>query len=700
LAERISSSSNFEAQVGRELRPIQFAIHKEKEMVDFRRLAIAMALLAVVAGLAGAQTVNQSLTCQTNVAVTPTLRSEGFTEQTGDITLVCTGGAPIAPGTQIPQINITLFYNSAVTSRLIPQSPVNNISEALLLLDDPGSGVPSQYGTGVPFGVGASQILCTTPTTGCVEFAQTIAVGPGSSTGIIPGTLVNVASSSSTAPTSGLPGTGPNVFQGLVTGNQIQFFGIPFLAPVTTGISRSIRITNARVNATSLGGGSAAGATPVVASISITGATSLPISNATPTVGFVQGGLSASASGSSNRNQCSSDTIVSVNTLSFAENFPTAFKTRVAAQNNSLYAGQTLPGNATGATAGTPNQNIPGAILNSESNFVFNVTNGTAGLADFGTRLRAVFNNVPTGVRIFVSTVNVFNNGIPVPAPSPIGGSTGNTAGTNGYAQLVTSETVSDGNAGAGFFPAVTATTNGPNNGNVPVAEVQIANGSGSATWEVVNTNPNANETLRFAVYESFSSNVAQNSPPPGTATVNLSFAPAPPTFSASSGAAASSTLSIPRFIADPNAARNIFNINICRTILLYPYVTNIQGFDTGLAIANTTTDPFGTGAQSGSCDLNWYQGTNNPAKGTSGTIASGTIYTTLASTAVPGFNGYMIAVCNFQFAHGFAFVSDVGARNLAMGYLAVVIADPGTGSRVANPLGASLTSSGEQGGH
>ena len=30
-----------------------------------------------------------------------------------------------------------------------------------------------------------------------------------------------------------------------------------------------------------------------------------------------------------------------------------------------------------------------------------------------------------------------------------------------------------------------------------------------------------------------------------------------------------------------------------------------------------------------------------------------------------------MFAVCNFQYAHGFAFISDVGARNLAMGYLA-----------------------------
>jgi hypothetical protein len=390
------------------------------------------------------------------------------------------------------------------------------------------------------------------------------------------------------------------------------------------------------------------------------------------------------------------DTRIAVNLLSFAENFPTAFKTRIAAQQNSSFAGQGIPG----PTGGLPNQNVPGAIYNSESNFVFPVTNGTAGLADFGTRLRAVFNNVPAGVRIFVSTTNVNNTALAVSPVTPIGGSAANT-GTTGFAQLVNGETTSDGNAAGGFFPGIpvdSSLTGG--GGNVPVTELTVTNGSATAVWEVLNTNPNANETLRFGVYESFTSNVAQNSPPPGTATVNLSFAPAPPAFSASAGAAASSTLTIPRFIADPNAARNIFNVNICRTILLYPYVTNIQGFDTGLAIANTSTDPFGTGAQAGSCDLNWYQGTNNPAKTNSGTIASGTVYTNLASTAVPGFNGYMIAVCNFQYAHGFAFVSDVGARNLAMGYLALVIPDPGTGSRPANPLSAAGNGTGENIAH
>jgi len=60
-----------------------------------------------------------------------------------------------------------------------------------------------------------------------------------------------------------------------------------------------------------------------------------------------------------------------------------------------------------------------------------------------------------------------------------------------------------------------------------------------------------------------------------------------------------------------------------------------------------------------------------------------------------------MIAVCRFQYAHGFAFVSDLGARNLAMGYLALIIPDP---PRAAVPFPCATTgacpASGEQLGY
>jgi hypothetical protein len=95
-----------------------------------------------------------------------------------------------------------------------------------------------------------------------------------------------------------------------------------------------------------------------------------------------------------------------------------------------LYAGQGIP------TQTSPgNQNVPGQLYNSESNFVLPVPGGgTAGLADFGTRLKATFSNLPTGVRIFVSTANVVNNAVPVVAPAVNGGSAANLTTTT-YAQ-------------------------------------------------------------------------------------------------------------------------------------------------------------------------------------------------------------------------------------------------------------------------
>ena len=44
-----------------------------------------------------------------------------------------------------------------------------------------------------------------------------------------------------------------------------------------------------------------------------------------------------------------------------------------------------------------------------------------------------------------------------------------------------------------------------------------------------------------------------------------------------------------------------------------------------------------------------------------------------------PEFQGYVIAVCEFQYAHGFAFITDGfgGVRSLAQGYLALVIPTP-----------------------
>jgi len=647
-----------------------FAIYKEKEMVEFRRWITALAVLALFAGLASAQvggggTLGGPLICSATVAVPPQLRTEGMTELIGDIVITCTGGTATAVGTAIPTANFTVSLGTQVTSRLLGNNSVSNASEALLLIDEPG--VATLPAPVLGFGPQAPQSLCATPAVGagsggCVEYAANAAAVNG-------GTL-QVASSSTIGPVATF-----NVFQGLVTSNQVTFQGIPILAPVSSGAQRIFRITNIRANVSGLGTGSFNGTTPLLASVSISGSTSVPINNPVQTAGFIQPGLTVTfksptggglASAGTGFLQCTTATTLGVAVLQYTENFGTAFKTRVAP--TATYTGQ----------AGAPPavQNIPGTIYNSESGFVTSVSGlpANTGLADYGTRLKAVFNNVPAGVKIYVSVVNLASPGnmtslanAPLPA--------GNT-NTSSYAILVNGEASPDAN---GFPPALTQTTS-VNSSTTGIYDITsggaVAGASYVAVWEVMNTNPNSDETFSFGVWTSYTANPGSGSPPQGTATVSASYAPTPPVpFTTATGSAASSSLTIPRF-ADLGTYdnRNVLVINICQTLLLFPFVTNQSGFDTGFAIANTSSDPIGTGAQNGTCTMTFYDGTGKTPAFTTPNVATGTVYVNLASVVAPGFQGYAFVWCNFQFAHGYGIVSDIGARNFAAPYLALVI--------------------------
>ena len=651
-------------------------------MVDFRRWIIAVALLALFAGLAGAQVQGGggtgALTCTASVAVPPQLRSEGMTDLIGDIVITCTGGAAQTSGTILPTANVTVSLGTNVTSRILLSG---NISEAILMIDEPGSGLASVIpGTGPT----APQNFCLAGSSPSV-----VGAGPGGCQQVV-NNLPVPAPGSGTVPvmTSSGGGAAANMYLGVVVANQVTFAGIPIMAPVTSGTARVFRITNVRANVSGLSAGGLNGITQLQASVSISGSTSVPVNNPVVVAGFIQpglttglrnanntGGLSGSGAGF---NQCNTVNVAgAVAIMQYTENFGTAFKTRVAPIASNFNNGQTGFGSAL--------QNIPGQIYNSESGFVaaaastgaiggITTSQSQVGLADYGTRLKAVFNNVPSGVRIFVSVTNLIANTTNATTVPPASNS------TNSFAQLINGETTIDGN---GTVPALTPST--AVNGTPAVTaiyEVPLVGGSGTAVWEVVNTNPNANETFNFGVWTAYQANPGSNSPPIGTATVNMSYAPTPTAaFSAAAGSAASSSLTIPRF-ADTSTAKNLLVINLCQTLLLFPFVTNQNGFDTGLAIANTTTDPIGTGAQAGICKLTWYDGTGKfPATGINGTdltketaVATGTVAVNLASALAPNFQGYMMALCNFQLAHGFAFISDAGARNLAMGYLALVV--------------------------
>jgi hypothetical protein len=616
----------------------------------------------------------------------------------GDIVLTCTGGpTPIAnTATPILTANITVSFGANVTSRLLtyasltPSLATTNTSEALLLIDEPGSGLsigpPGYLGAQTNIGPGAPQTLCSAPA-GTGIPASLLGAGAGGCqeyvyNSMLPGSDYVMSSSSTTyaAPY--------NVFAGVVNSNQVTWYGIPIMPPTSPGVARVFRMTNIRINASTwFNGGGSLGTQQVLASISISGSTSVPVNNPVQIAGFVQSGLSTSyrnvgntgSQGAQNLNQCTGYSTSPLGIVRFSENFGTAFKTRVGATGTSNGQSSTPAGG----------QNIPGFIYNSESGFIFpaisGVNNGSvAGLADYGTRLKAVFNSVPSGVRIFVSTTNVVNL-------TGVAGSGPLLSSATSFAQLVLSETAIDGNGTVPSVPAGNYT--GVSNTTTQLygyAEISVVNNSATAVWEVINTNPASPENFDFGVWVTTTSNPATNTPTPGTATVNLSFAPTSALPVPASYSQASGTLTIPRFV-DSSTASSIFNIVQCTTSLLFPFITNQVGFDTGVAILNTTSDPFGTKPQAGTCAFNFY-GQNAPPQFVTPSIPSGNNiapagnWAFMASTIAPNFEGYMIAVCNFQLAHGYAFVSDLGSQKLAHGYLALILTNAITSTRSGNP--------------
>ncbi|MBZ5580600.1 MAG: DUF11 domain-containing protein [Acidobacteriia bacterium] len=93
----------------------------------------------------------------------------------------------------------------------------------------------------------------------------------------------------------------------------------------------------------------------------------------------------------------------------------------------------------------------------------------------------------------------------------------------------------------------------------------------------------------------------------------------------------------------------------------MFSSVTNQDGANTRLAIANTGSDPFGTSGTSGSCTLSFH-GANAPFPIATENIAAGSVYTASTSLLAPGFQGYVVAECPFPHSRGWAFTSPAGA--------------------------------------
>ena len=123
----------------------------------------------------------------------------------------------------------------------------------------------------------------------------------------------------------------------------------------------------------------------------------------------------------------------------------------------------------------------------------------------------------------------------------------------------------------------------------------------------------------------------------------------------------------IPRYASGPT--NPVIMIEDCTTTLLFPYVTNQQGYDTGLVITNASEGK-------GDCTIEYSgalsDGSDAPDdRTTAEPIAGGGQWVKLLSYIAAEFQGFLTVSCKFRDAHGFAFITD-GDATLAQGYLAV----------------------------
>ena len=208
---------------------------------------------------------SQATQCYIASDSAPTVRATGLTELLGDIVINCYGGTPTTVGTPVPQNNIQVFLNTNLTSR-ITSSP---FTEVLMLIDEPHS----LANPTIP-------LLPCDPANTQSGVCSILGTGTGAGT------------------YNGSPGR-PNVFQARqASGNSVSFVGVPIDPPGTSG-ARTIRIANLRGNANQLG----AVPTQIVAFISISGTSQLPLINPQHTVAIVAPGLSYSFTNTSIRLQ-------------------------------------------------------------------------------------------------------------------------------------------------------------------------------------------------------------------------------------------------------------------------------------------------------------------------------------------------------------------------------------------------------------
>lgn len=250
--------------------------------------------------------------------------------------------------------------------------------------------------------------------------------------------------------------------------------------------------------------------------------------------------------------------------------------------------------------------------------------------ADHGTRFGLSFVNVPSGLRVYVTTRNVNEEA--------------------GQFDLIQT----DPNGSGPFSPANSQSRPNEAESGVQMEEISLVGGYGMAVWEVTKqSSPGQRPSFVVSVLRS------GEQVSPGAISLRANLLPI------STSPAASVSGSIPRFV---DTSKNIGGLTLANdsTRLLYPFITSQAGLNTGISIANVSGLAFRTAPEVGSFRLYFfgylgaspYEGVHEgPSLNSGQSYAWDLSNQGDKSRSLQGFQGYVIAECNFK-ARGVAWIA------------------------------------------
>jgi hypothetical protein len=448
--------------------------------------------------------------------------------------------------------------------------------------------------------------------------------------------------------------------QGSVSGNSVTFSNIALPAEAANA-TFNLTITNIKVAASTVATGTGV-PTGISETIFMSGTGIVPtVISPAPTVAYVTNGLASVKANKAGANPICTQTSALTNNNDGLSPTPNANPDGInfsVAFNEGFADAFKIQG------SNTTNVNLGSEFTNHTETGWGYAANSTTNTATSGTRIKIIFNNIPANVSIYVPLT-----------VSNAGGTLTLTASETGAFSAVTG-------SNANGAPGASA-DNKP--GNSSAALLSVSSGSATAIYEATTATTSGVGNYSVPVYLEASPGAV--TAPSGAVTATVSFAPI------------GATSNVPNFINGSSTTTvNGSTFSACATTLLFPFVTNVAGFETGMAIANTSADLLGVkngapvdsvAAQAGTCLLTFFSNataSSNPAAYTSPSVAAGTTWAstlTAVTGGTPGniSGGYVIANCNFLYAHGYAFiVYNVGqASAMAEGYLALELTTPRT---------------------